>query len=284
MAIANMAQGKSFTLGKSLPKISLLDTSCRLRHGNALIVTAQKQFKQAQKQTKRQTKAAEKTVRQLGPVDRFFDAQAELQQSGVSISDLLQKCLIVGLTFGTCFQVTHNNGLLPVYDVLPFKVGPFLESGLVPLVLAPIWLSYGYLAPVIDQAIADDPDVQEANERASSLSTVALTWVLAATQFIISDIMYLQGLEHWKIYPVMALCTAAIWQLTDRTKTSLGLGALLFVGAPLAEAVIVALGLWHYDRPDNFLGVCYWTGFCYATYAFGIANFARWQVQQQKQG
>ena len=86
-----------------------------------------------------------------------------------------------------------------MYDVLPFKVGPFLESGLVPLLLATIWLSYAYLALVIDQAIADDPDVQEANDRASSLSTVALPWILAATQFIISDIMYLQGLEHWKV-------------------------------------------------------------------------------------
>ena len=39
---------------------------------------------------------------------------------------------------------------LQVYDVLPFKVGPFLQSGLVPLVLAPIWVLYVYLQPLMD--------------------------------------------------------------------------------------------------------------------------------------
>lgn len=34
----------------------------------------------------------------------------------------------------------------------------------------------------------------------------------------------------------------------DRSKTGLILGLLLAIGAPLAEAVIVALGLWHYER------------------------------------
>ena len=39
---------------------------------------------------------------------------------------------------------------MQVYDVLPFQVGPFLQSGLVPLVLAPIWVLYGYLQPLLD--------------------------------------------------------------------------------------------------------------------------------------
>lgn len=37
-----------------------------------------------------------------------------------------------------------------VYDVWPFTVGPFIQSGLVPLVLAPIWVLYVYLQPFMD--------------------------------------------------------------------------------------------------------------------------------------
>ena len=81
----------------------------------------------------------------------------------------------------------------------PIKIGPFLESGLVPFLLAPIWLLYGYLTPVLDEVFAEDDDVQEANTRASSISIVALTWFLAAAQFIISDVLYLQGTPHWQV-------------------------------------------------------------------------------------
>lgn len=88
---------------------------------------------------------------------------------------------------------------LQVYDVWPIKIGPFFESGLVPLVLAPIWLLYGYLAPVLDQAFADEA-IEDANTRASSLSFVALTWLLCAAQFIVSDILYLQGFPHWQVF------------------------------------------------------------------------------------
>jgi hypothetical protein len=43
------------------------------------------------------------------------------------------------------------------YDVLQFKVGPALESGIIPVVLAPIWLLYGYLQPLVDTAFKNDP-------------------------------------------------------------------------------------------------------------------------------
>ena len=39
---------------------------------------------------------------------------------------------------------------MQVYDVLQFQVGPFLQSGLVPVVLAPIWVLYVYLQPLMD--------------------------------------------------------------------------------------------------------------------------------------
>lgn len=73
----------------------------------------------------------------------------------------------------------------------------------------------------------------------------------------------------------MAACTAAIWGLTDRSKTGLGLGALLAVGAPLAEAVIVAFGLWHYDR----LGLLFTLNFTPAamsTFVFYALSYARY--------
>ncbi len=55
------------------------------------------------------------------------------------------------------------------------------------------------------------------------------------------------------------------------------------VGAPLGEVIIVnVLGLWHYARPD-FFGVPHWAGWCYATYALGMANAARLlQARQEK--
>ena len=82
---------------------------------------------------------------------------------------------------------------LQVYDLWPIKIGPFLESGVVPIVLAPIWLLYGYLYPLLDEVFADEEATREANERATAFSTLAWTWVLAAAQFILSDVMYLQG-------------------------------------------------------------------------------------------
>ena len=87
-----------------------------------------------------------------------------------------------------------------VYDVWPIKVGPFLESGLVPFLLAPIWLLYGYLYPLLDEFFADDAAVKEANKRASRLPFVALTWSLCAAQFILSDILYLQDFPHWQVF------------------------------------------------------------------------------------
>lgn len=51
-----------------------------------------------------------------------------------------------------------------------------------------------------------------------------------------------------QIYAAMGLWTGVNYAFLDRSKTGLILGVLLAVAAPLAEAVIVALGLWHYER------------------------------------
>lgn len=56
----------------------------------------------------------------------------------------------------------------------------------------------------------------------------------------------------------------------------------LQVGAPAGEMIIVNfLGLWHYERPELF-GVPAWAGWCYATYAIGVANVARHLVARQE--
>ena len=44
--------------------------------------------------------------------------------------------------------------------MLQFKVGPALESGVIPLVLAPIWLLYGYLTPLLDTVFKNEPTTQ----------------------------------------------------------------------------------------------------------------------------
>ena len=47
-----------------------------------------------------------------------------------------------------------------MYDVLPFvvdtPVGPMVQAGIIPLVLAPIWVLYGYLQPLLDEVFAND--------------------------------------------------------------------------------------------------------------------------------
>ena len=101
----------------------------------------------------------------------------------------------------------HRGVITYYYDVWPIKIGPFLESGLVPLVLAPIWLSYGYLYPLLDKFFGGKA-IDEANERSSSLSFVGLTWALCATQFIVSDVLYLQGFPHWQVD--LALCVSLL--------------------------------------------------------------------------
>ncbi|KAK9803687.1 hypothetical protein WJX72_012204 [[Myrmecia] bisecta] len=195
---------------------------------------------------------------------------------------VLGKALLTGVTFGTAFQVTHNNGLLPVYDVLPFKVGPFLESGLVPGMLAPIWVLYAYLQPLLDEYFADEA-VDRASGRASSLAYNALNWGVLAAMFLLSDYLYLAGFPHWQCTVILGAVGAAVYKAFDDTRGGLILAALLAVGAPATEILIVHLGLWHYDRPD-FFGVCHWTAWCYAAYAVGVGNFGRYLVGKERKG
>lgn len=61
-----------------------------------------------------QVKDTSQKVKQNGLVADLLEAQASMERSGVNIPALLATCLFVGVTFGTVFQVTHNNGYLPV--------------------------------------------------------------------------------------------------------------------------------------------------------------------------
>ena len=76
---------------------------------------------------------AVKSAEGSGPVQRLLEAQEQLKADGLSLPGLLGRALLVGLTFGTAFQVTHNNGLLPVRPPLPKKlIGCFLKVCQVP--------------------------------------------------------------------------------------------------------------------------------------------------------
>ena len=52
-------------------------------------------------------------------MQRLIQAQQQLEADGLSLPALLGRAALVGLTFGTAFQVTHNNGLLPVQSRHP---------------------------------------------------------------------------------------------------------------------------------------------------------------------
>ena len=65
-------------------------------------------------QAKDGVRKAVKSAESLGPVQRLIQAQEQLEVNGLSVRALLGRAALVGLTFGTAFQVTHNNGLLPV--------------------------------------------------------------------------------------------------------------------------------------------------------------------------
>lgn len=235
----------------------------------------------AKSQAKGAAQSAKETAKQNGIIADLFEANKSLVNSGVDIPKLLGTCLIASVTFGFAFQVTHNNGLLPVYDVLPFSVGPFLQSWLVPLVLAPIWVLYGYLYPLLDSYF-DDEAVGFASNLASNPRFLVLLWASLTAMFVLSDVLYFKQVDHWQISAILALAAGANWAAFDGTRTGLILGALLAVGAPVSETFLVnVLGWWHYDRPD-FFGVPHWAGWCYAAYAFGVGNFARYAVQQQR--
>ncbi len=74
---------------------------------------------QAQRQgvaekAKSKAKETAQAAKQNGIIADLYEAQQALERSGVSIPELLGTCFLVGITFGTAFQVTHNNGFLPV--------------------------------------------------------------------------------------------------------------------------------------------------------------------------
>ena len=98
----------------------------------------------------------------------IIKSQEAIEQSGTSISWLIGRCTLIGLTFGSLFQFCHNEGFLPVrvmpssvmafpvasgvsgsligcsavvqvYDVWAVKIGPLHHAGTIPFVLAPIW-------------------------------------------------------------------------------------------------------------------------------------------------
>ena len=54
----------------------------------------------------------------------IIKSQEAIEQSGTSISWLIGRCTLIGLTFGSLFQFCHNEGFLPV-RVMPSSVMAF---------------------------------------------------------------------------------------------------------------------------------------------------------------
>lgn len=101
-------------------------------------------------------------------------------------------------------------------------------------------------------------------------------WGSIVSAFLLSGYIYLNDFPHWQCSGILAVTAFLNWKAFDNTKQGLFLAALLTVGAPCTEVLIVnGLHLWHYDRPD-FFGVPHWAGWCYAQYATGTGNFGRY--------
>eukprot|EP00891_Asterochloris_glomerata_P006560 jgi/Astpho2/6560/Aster-x1382 len=259
--------------------------------------------KGSQKPKQQASKAAE-AVQDSGPWQTVVQANDRLNEAGVSWKSVLGGQVAISLTFGWLFQAVHNNGFLPVYDVLPFVVdtplGPMVQAGIIPLVLVPIWVLYGYLQPLLDEVFADDPATERAIQRAESLPYNMLCWGSMAAMFLLSSYLYLADWPHWQISLALAPLALANWKAFDGTKQGALLAVLLAFGAPTAESFISnVFGWWHYERPqiggmavvglqhghlrttcnirnNNLAGVVAWAGWCYASYTHGVGNSARY--------
>ena len=182
-----------------------------------------------------------------------------------------------------CWELNLSLGTLQVYDLWPFRVGSMLQAGIVPAVLLPIWLLYGYAVPFVDEFFGDeDGKVAEISELSSKLPFVALTWGAMTMHFLLSDYLYLNGAPHWQISAILGVLAIANYKAFDDTKGGLILGIILAFGAPASEMFIVnVLHWWHYDRPD-LLGVPTFCGWCYACYTWGVGNVGRYLVQKMR--
>jgi len=257
------------------------------RHVPGDLHTAQAKLDNTREAVRDKTKQAQDSVQQTGIWQRLATAQQNLnQRDQVSWSKVLGVSLFTGVTFGTFVQVSHNNGFLPMYDYFAFTIntplGPAVESMLVPLLLAPIWLLYAWAYPLADAAYEDDEATETAQLKARSLSYNLLNWGVITAMFLLSSYLYLSDFPHWQIYAILYPLWIAQYKAFDNTKQGLFLGLLLAAGAPVVEMFIAnVLHLWHYDRPD-LNGVCFWASACYAAYAHGVGNFGRYLVQTQK--
>ena len=141
-----------------------------------------------------------------------------------------------------------------------------------------------FLQVLLDEYNAEDPATVEATSdgKAGSLAFNLLMWGSIVSAFLLSGYVYLNDFPHWQCSGILAVTAFLNWKAFDNTKQGLFLAALLTVGAPLTEVVIVnGLHLWHYDRPD-FFGVPHWAGWCYAQYATGTGNFGRYLWKKLK--
>lgn len=87
------------------------------QRSSGVVLRAQRQ--DLQERAVDSAKDAAQNLKKTGIIADLLEAQGLLERSGVSMTKVVGICLFAGLTFGTVFQVTHNNGYLPVGTHLP---------------------------------------------------------------------------------------------------------------------------------------------------------------------
>ena len=79
------------------------------------------------------------------------------------------------------------------------------------------WLLACCFKEILD-CLQDEKAIGNAQRRASSLGFLAADWAFCAAVFILSDVLYLNGMPHWIISATLAGLAAANWKLFDGTK------------------------------------------------------------------
>lgn len=80
---------------------------------------------------------------------------------------------------------------------------------------------------------------------------------------------------------VLFLAALLVWRQWDRTWQGLVTGALIALAGCLAEASLIAKGVFYYLAPD-LLGIPAWLGFLYFSAAVGVGNLARVLVRSRQ--
>ncbi|KAL6746529.1 hypothetical protein V8C86DRAFT_2939848 [Haematococcus lacustris] len=186
---------------------------------------------------------------------------------------------VSGAGLGTLLDGIHSRVGLQQYDWMPLQLGGLATSAAVPPLLAMFYCV--------------------AAARSSDVTWVAISFGVLAAQLQLSAWAYASGAPLDQLTALLAAVALASWWVLDGTKQGLALAALVAVGAPAAELLLLHwLPLWHYPRADILGGqFVSFVPCCYGGYTPALAALARFlravlsfppdgqqQQQQQQQG